>query len=98
MTNKPARVESGQLQGTVSADGIVCSFKGVPYAKPPIGELRWRAPQPTVAWRGVRDAKQFGPRSVQPSRLPTSIQYFGPEVESEDCLYRHRAARRSAAA
>ena len=87
MNNETVRIESGQLQGTVSADGIVRSFKGVPYAKPPIGELRWQAPQPAVAWQGVREAKQFGPRSVQPSRLPTSIQYFGPEPESEDCLY-----------
>jgi para-nitrobenzyl esterase len=87
MNNENVKIESGQLQGTMSADGIVRSFKGVPYAKPPIGELRWRAPQPPDVWQGVREARQFGPRSVQPSRLPTSIQYFGPEPESEDCLY-----------
>jgi para-nitrobenzyl esterase len=87
MNNDTVRIESGQLRGTTSVDGVVRSFKGVPYAKPPIGELRWRAPQPPVAWDGVRDARQFGPRSVQPSRLPTSIQYFGPEPQSEDCLY-----------
>jgi para-nitrobenzyl esterase len=81
------RVESGLLAGNVSPDGAVRAFKGVPYAKPPVGNLRWRAPQPPDPWAGVRDAKQFGPRSLQPSRLSTSIQYFGPEAEGEDCLY-----------
>jgi para-nitrobenzyl esterase len=87
MTNEAVRIESGLLAGDVSADGAVRSFKGVPYAKPPLGSLRWRAPQSPASWQGVRDAKRYGPRSVQPSRLPTSIQYFGPEAESEDCLY-----------
>jgi para-nitrobenzyl esterase len=81
------RVESGLLSGDVSRDSAVRSFKGVPYAKPPVGSLRWRAPQPPDPWDGVRSAKQFGPRCLQPSRLPTSIQYFGPEAEGEDCLY-----------
>jgi para-nitrobenzyl esterase len=87
MSNETVRIESGLLSGGVGRNDLVRSFKGVPYAKPPIGELRWRAPQPPAPWQGVREAKQFGPRSVQPSRLPTSIQYFGPEEESEDCLY-----------
>jgi para-nitrobenzyl esterase len=85
--NAIVRIESGLLSGQFSADGIVRAFKGVPYAKPPIGELRWRAPAPSVPWDGVRNARQFGPRCLQPSRLPTSIQYFGPEAEGEDCLY-----------
>jgi para-nitrobenzyl esterase len=85
--NETVRIESGLLAGLASADGVVRAFKGVPYAKPPVGALRWRAPQPPAPWDGVREAKQFGPRCLQPSRLPTSIQYFGPEAEGEDCLY-----------
>jgi para-nitrobenzyl esterase len=87
MNKETVRIESGLLSGDVSTDGIVRSFKGVPYARPPLGGLRWRGPQPPAAWDGVRPAKQFGPRCPQPSRLPTSIQYFGPEAEAEDCLY-----------
>ena len=86
MDNTTVRVGSGLLAGSVSGDGVVRAFKGVPYARPPVGELRWRPPQPPASWDSVRDAKQFGPRCPQPSRLPTSIQYFGAESESEDCL------------
>src|SRR3990172_11090281 len=78
LNNEIVQIESGLLSGDASADGIVRSFKGVPYAKPPFGNLRWRAPQPVDPWDGVRKAKQFAPRCLQPSRLPTSIQYFGP--------------------
>jgi para-nitrobenzyl esterase len=87
MDKVTVRVESGLLSGNVSSDGAVRAFKGVPYAMPPVGELRWRPPQPCASWDGVRGARQYGPRCPQPSRLPTSIQYFGPEPESEDCLY-----------
>jgi len=75
------------LSGTASPDGSVLSFKGVPYARPPLGPLRWAPPEPPEAWSGTRDAKTFGPRSIQPERPKTSISYFGPERESEDCLY-----------
>lgn len=81
------RVESGNLKGSVTADGKVHIFKGVPYARPPIGNLRWRPPQPPEAWSGTRHATEFGPRCTQPDRPATSISYFGPEKESEDCLY-----------
>ena len=87
LNNETVRIESGLLLGTTSADGMVRVFKGVPYAKPPVGNLRWRAPQQFNAWDGVRPAKVFWPRCLQPSRLHTSIQYFGPEPEGEDCLY-----------
>src|SRR5580704_9052102 len=87
MDSVTIRVESGLLSGNVSRDGAVRAFKGVPYARPPVHELRWCPPQPLAPWDGVRDAKRFGPRCLQPSRLPTSIQYFGPEAEGEDCLY-----------
>jgi para-nitrobenzyl esterase len=69
-----ARTESGSLQGTMS-DGVI-SFKGIPYAAPPIGVLRWRAPRPAGRWPGVRDASKFGPECMQADDVP----------KSEDCL------------
>ncbi len=87
ISNDPVRVASGLLAGTLDLDGTVRVFKGVPYARPPTGALRWRAPQAAERWDGVRPADHFGPRSVQPERPATAIGYFGPEAESEDCLY-----------
>src|SRR5271165_6592563 len=74
----PARVkaEGGLLQGT-SEDGLTV-YRGIPFAAPPLGDLRWRAPQPAAPWDGVRQADKFAPQCVQ------SIK---PETTSEDCLY-----------
>jgi hypothetical protein len=57
------RVDSGQLQG-VETDGVI-SFKGIPFAAPPVGELRWRPPQPAPRWTGVRQAAEFGRSCMQ---------------------------------
>ena len=57
------RIDSGQVRG-VEADGVV-SFKGIPFAAPPVGKLRWREPQPAQHWSGVRDATKFGPECPQ---------------------------------
>jgi para-nitrobenzyl esterase len=85
--NCKVQVESGLLAGKRSEDLGIFSFKGIPYAQPPVGRLRWRAPQPPDKWSGVRTAVTFGPRCVQPDRPSTAVGYFGPEAESEDCLY-----------
>jgi para-nitrobenzyl esterase len=66
-TLKPVTVRTpdGMLEGVISPDGRVKTFKGVPYAAPPVGNLRWKAPQPVVPWEGVRKASEYGHRCMQ---------------------------------
>ena len=79
----PVSVTGGQVQG-VTVDGIT-SFKGIPFAAPPVGDLRWREPQPVTAWQGTRLADHFGPSCMQ---KPKALEQFGlPPVMGEDCLY-----------
>jgi para-nitrobenzyl esterase len=80
------RVDGGELQGGVD-DGVV-SFKGIPYAAPPVGELRWRPPQPAARWTGVRDATAFGADCMQ-GRVgpPPTAGAPAPGAASEDCLF-----------
>lgn len=82
-----ARTALGILEGQPSQDGAVHVFKGIPYAQPPIGALRWRAPEPMTAWPGVRQARAFGLRAVQPERPVDSLGYFGAAEQGEDCLH-----------
>ena len=77
-----AKVESGALHG-VAADGIV-SFKGVPYAAAPVGDLRWRAPAPAAKWSGVREAADYGNVCMQ--KYPSTDNGIGRQPASEDCL------------
>ena len=83
-------VEGGQLAGAPSALGEeVMAFRGVPFAAPPVGELRWRPPQPAAAWDGVRDATEAEPACIQ-NEIPAEVQTFynaGVDRMSEDCLY-----------
>src|SRR5262249_5439160 len=65
-------------------------FKGIPFAAPPVGELRWRAPQPVARWTGVRKAEKFGAVCVQPKgagRLNIAVDLPDSPAASEDCLY-----------
>jgi len=59
------RVAEGQLAGVPAADPAVTVFKGVPFAAPPVADLRWRAPRPAAAWQGVRKADAFSANCVQ---------------------------------
>jgi len=79
------KVESGQIAG-VAADGMRV-FKGIPFAAPPVGDLRWKPPQPVVAWTGVKTADKFGPQCVQTPYPAGSPYEAEPAPMSEDCLY-----------
>ena len=78
-----ATVAGGKLLG-VEHDGIV-SFKGIPFAAPPVGALRWKAPQPLKAWGGTKTADTFAPACIQDPALAAFMQI--PPNGSEDCLY-----------
>jgi para-nitrobenzyl esterase len=75
------RTDNGAVRGTVGTDGR--AFRHIPFAAPPVGALRWRAPQPAAAWPGVREATAPGPTCAQDG-FPLLSQ---PRVTSEDCLY-----------
>jgi para-nitrobenzyl esterase len=79
------RTGNGVLEGVVSADGKVRTFKGIPYAAPPVGALRWKPPQPAAAWPGVRKAVDYAPRAMQGRIYDDMI--FHDAGPSEDCLY-----------
>ena len=77
------RITNGTLEGS-SSSGISI-FRGVPYAQPPVGNLRWKAPQPVKNWEGVRKAEKFGPRAMQ--KPIYGDMNFRSDGVSEDCLY-----------
>src|SRR5512146_2947339 len=77
-----AKVEQGVLQGTVE-EGLTV-YRGVPFAAAPVGDLRWRPPQPAAKWDGVRVADKFAPQCVQRAFSRPGEQ---PPAMSEDCLY-----------
>ncbi|HJQ70274.1 MAG TPA: carboxylesterase/lipase family protein [Blastocatellia bacterium] len=83
--NDVVRVEGGQISGT-NTDGVR-SYKGIPYAAPPVGEMRWRPPQPVRAWEGVRQCTEYGPDCPQAPYPQASLYYSPPRTQSEDCLY-----------
>lgn len=77
---------TGVLRGSRTEDGAVLSFKGIPYAAPPVGDLRWKPPMAAAAWEGEREATQQSPACPHPP--PIEGFYSGePVPEDEDCLY-----------
>lgn len=81
--SKVVAVDSGKLRGSEAAG--VSSWKGIPFAAPPVGAHRWRAPQPHATWRGVRDATQYGHDCMQ-LPFPSDAAPLGT-APAEDCLY-----------
>jgi para-nitrobenzyl esterase len=72
---REVRVENGVVRGIPSADPRITAFKGIPFAAPPVGDLRWKAPQPAKDWDGVLEAYKFGPIAMQetPGEDPTAF-------------------------
>src|SRR6478672_4551189 len=85
--SSPPVVEApaGKVMGV--AAGGVRSFRGIPYALPPTGAMRWKPPLPMPKWTGTREATQFGAACVQPKGKPDSIYLWNLPRTSEDCLY-----------
>lgn len=90
---RTANTENGQVRGLPAADPRITSFKGIPFAAPPVGENRWRAPQPAENWQGVRECFEFAPISVQDTPgvgddIYCREWHVDSEIlMSEDCLY-----------
>ena len=74
-------VETGDLEGVLDGNDLAV-YKAIPYAAPPVGDLRWKEPQPAKAWEGVLKAENFGPLPPQPTRPGRTA-----DMMSEDCLY-----------
>jgi para-nitrobenzyl esterase len=94
--SKAITVDGGKITGTLSSDKDIAIYKGIPYAAPPVGDLRWKAPQPVKEWSGVKEAVKYSANAVQ--TLPdysmpwmaTMTSEFEPDESlgySEDCLY-----------
>ncbi|PIQ49198.1 MAG: carboxylesterase [Cytophagales bacterium CG12_big_fil_rev_8_21_14_0_65_40_12] len=83
--NVQTKVKNGIIEGSYDTKDGIQTYLGIPFAKPPVGDLRWKAPQPLDNWEGVKETKKFGPRPVQ------AIVFGDMKSESdgvsEDCLY-----------
>ena len=86
------KVEGGYVQGVTSTSSDITVFRGIPYAAPPLGDLRWKRPQPVEKWKGVRKADTFSNICWQPGNAVGTFygnEFYWKEqtVQSEDCLY-----------
>jgi para-nitrobenzyl esterase len=84
--SKPVKVDSGLLEGHPGTHPDVMVFKGIPYAAPPVGDMRWKSPEPAAPWQGVKDAAAFGPSCMQTSYPEGSLYHNTLGPISEDCL------------
>lgn len=87
---QPVRVSGGLVQGVPGKDASIAVFEGIPFAAPPVGNLRWRAPRPVEAWQGLRKADRFGNSCIQKivdERKPWTYEFMTHTAISEDCLY-----------
>lgn len=84
------KTSAGPVSGVGSSDGVVLSFKGIPYAAPPVGNLRWRPPIPATPWKGTLKADHFGASCIQgPNNefLPWTKEFIYITPVDEDCLF-----------
>lgn len=88
--NNIVQTDAGKIEGTIDAHDTHV-FKGIPFAAPPVGDLRWKAPQAVIPWKGIKKCETFGPSPVQAKPMPFmfwSKEYLIPETPiDEDCLY-----------
>jgi para-nitrobenzyl esterase len=92
LLREPVHTSNGLVSGVPGSKPGVVAFKGIPFGAPPIGELRWKPPQPVASWDGVRAGDKFGPACMQPrqaQRVPNNRAVDLPDSPpiSEDCLY-----------
>ena len=85
MADAAVRIDSGLLEGAAGGDPAIRAYLGIPFAAPPVGDLRWREPQPAAPWDGVLRADHYGPRPMQAPIYSDMI--FRDKGPSEDCLY-----------
>ena len=90
--NPVLTIAGGKIRGVLTDSSQVLVYKGIPYAAPPVGDLRWQAPQPVPAWDGVKVCDTFGPIAWQPGNPPGTFYgdefyWEGTPEQSEDCLY-----------
>ncbi len=88
--SQPVKVSGGMVSGTPARDISITAFKGIPFAAPPVGALRWRAPQPVAKWSGVKTADKFGASCMQTivtEKKPWTYEFMAHNDVSEDCLY-----------
>src|SRR6185436_7733160 len=85
------KTEAGSLSGITNDEGSIRIYKSIPFAAPPVGELRWKAPQPVQPWSGVKKCDSFSASPMQASPAPFSMWseefLIRKEPISEDCLY-----------
>jgi para-nitrobenzyl esterase len=85
------KTDAGLISGVINVTADVCSFKGIPFAAPPVGDFRWKEPQPVKPWEGVRKCESFGASPMQAEPIPFSMwseEFLIPKKPiSEDCLY-----------
>src|SRR5437764_6802619 len=85
---EPIKVEGGLISGTPGWGWGVREYLGIPFAAPPVGNLRWRPPQPVVPWQGIRAADLFSPACMQRAQNPNNGSWNRGLINtSEDCLY-----------
>src|SRR5207247_387636 len=87
---QPVKVPGGLVSGLPGKHAGIIVFRGVPFAAPPVGDKRWQAPQPPVAWTGVRRAATFGPSCIQTivqEHKPWTYEFMTHGAIGEDCLF-----------